>query len=139
MLRGDGTVTGLSLEADRQTGSGRWESIHQLVLRDSQEHYWAARYTRGLTEYQDQEPFEGQEEVEFARVQKVPAAGFDYTPEPDGKDCRVNQLMTLSAAKLAAEISRVQGLLESGTPSPDYQAFLVHDLADLTHLLITGR
>ncbi len=81
-----GWVEGLNLavESDEQIGTSRWESIHQLVLRDGEGRFWAATYTRGLTEHQDVQPFEYMEEVEFREMEKIPVTTYEYRERKTG-------------------------------------------------------
>ena len=69
---------GLEVESDEYWDHSRWESIHQLVVKDKDGRLWAARYRQGLTEYQDIEPFEDQDEVEFYQVEKIPVTTYEY-------------------------------------------------------------
>jgi hypothetical protein len=78
---------GLTVEFNEQVDSGRWESIHQLVIKDREGRYWEAHYTRGLTEYQESKPFEGHALVEFREVEKVPVTTYEYRPLPAVEAC----------------------------------------------------
>ncbi len=50
---------GLTLLSDEQTGTGRWSSYHTLVFMDSADNtLWRVQYSQGLTESQDEQPFE---------------------------------------------------------------------------------
>ena len=71
---------GLEVEANEQIDSNRWSSIHQLVVRDKNGKFWAATYRKGLTENQDESPFEYDGEVEFREVEKVPVTTYEYRP-----------------------------------------------------------
>ena len=71
---------GLTAESDEQIDTSRWESIHQIVVKDQSGRFWAATYRRGLTEYQDSRPFEDETEVEFREVEKVPVTRYEYRP-----------------------------------------------------------
>ena len=77
----DGECTelpGYAKVADSQIGTNRWSSIHELVIRDVHGKLWAADYYRGLTEYQDIDPFEDEAEVEFGEVEKVAVTTYEY-------------------------------------------------------------
>lgn len=77
----DGECTdlpGFAKVAESQTGSSRWVSHHQLVIRDDYGNLWAADYCLGLTEYQDIDAFQDDDEVEFSEVKKVPITVFEY-------------------------------------------------------------
>lgn len=70
---------GLEREAIVDEGSGRWESHHSLILKDSAGRFWAASYSQGLTESQDSYPFEDDgDEIEFVQVEKVPVPAYEY-------------------------------------------------------------
>jgi hypothetical protein len=69
---------GLTIEADEHIGERRWVSEHFLVVKDRDGKLWAATYDRGLTEYQDTEPFEDEAEVGFYEVEKVPVTTYIY-------------------------------------------------------------
>ena len=77
---GNFSAEGLTVESDEQTGTCRWESIHQIVVKDRDGKFWAATYRRGLTEYQDSRPFEDGAEVAFREVEKVPVTRYEYRP-----------------------------------------------------------
>ena len=71
----------LEVELNEQVDTSRWESIHhRLVVKDKDGKFWAARYRKGLTEYQDSRPFEDLDEVEFREVEKVPVITYEYRP-----------------------------------------------------------
>ena len=71
---------GLTVELNEQVGSGRWTSIHRLIVRDRDGRFWETGYTKGLTEYQDTRPFEDETEVSFREVEKVPVTRYEYRP-----------------------------------------------------------
>jgi len=73
-----GELPGYAREATVQVGSGRWVSYHQLVIRDDHGNLWAADYALGLTEHQDIDEFNGEEEIDFAEVEKVPVTTYEY-------------------------------------------------------------
>ena len=73
-------VLGLEVEANEQIDTNRWSSIHRLVVKDKDGKLWAATYSKGLTEYQDERPFEDQAEVTFREVEKVPITTHEYRP-----------------------------------------------------------
>ena len=73
---------GLEVESNEQIDSNRWSSIHRLVVRDKDGKLWAATYSQGLTENQDESPFEYNNEVEFTAVEKVPVTTYEYRPLP---------------------------------------------------------
>ena len=71
---------GLDVESNEQTGTNRWSSIHELIVRDKDGKFWAATYSKGLTENQDESPFEYDDEVTFTEVEKVPVITYEYPP-----------------------------------------------------------
>lgn len=52
-----GDVEGLVVMLNEQYSSSRWSSLHELVFREG-EKYYRVEYSRGLTECQDERPFE---------------------------------------------------------------------------------
>ena len=68
----DADPDGLAVELHReQIDTRRWASTHRLVFRapdDGQP--WAVRYQRGLTEYQDQDPWGDAPQVTATRVEQ---------------------------------------------------------------------
>ncbi len=77
---GDFSDMGLTIECQRQIDKSRWESIHELVVRDSDGKFWRTTYRRGLTEMQESRPFEDETEVVFVLVEKVPVEAWEYQP-----------------------------------------------------------
>ena len=73
-------VLGLEVEANEQIDTNRWSSIHRLVVKDRDGKFWAATYSKGPTEYQDERPFEDQAEVKFREVEKVAVTTYEYRP-----------------------------------------------------------
>lgn len=65
---------------NRHTGEEtRWSSVHELVIRTKDGSLWQANYTQGLTECQDERPFEDEgPEVKFLQVKPVPVTHFEY-------------------------------------------------------------
>lgn len=59
---------GWTVVADDEVDHSRWESHHQLVIRDADGRHYAAPYSQGLTEYQDTRPWEDQKTVTFHPV-----------------------------------------------------------------------
>lgn len=59
--------------------NGRWESVHELVIRTKDGALWHALYQRGLTENQDVSPFEYDgPEIEFTQVKPIPVSHIEY-------------------------------------------------------------
>ena len=79
---GDFSAEGLSVESNEQIDTSRWESIHQIVVKDRDGRLWATTYRKGLTEYQDSRPFgdDDEAEVTFREVEKVPVTRYEYRP-----------------------------------------------------------
>jgi len=63
---------------EQQAGTGRWSSYHSLVFRYEGE-LWRTHYSVGLTESQDQEPFEYDEPVAY-RVEPYEVTVTKYRP-----------------------------------------------------------
>lgn len=68
----------LTIEANEYMESGRWMSVHRLVLKDTEGRLWSATYRQGLTEMQDSGPFENEAAVRFQEVEKVPVVTYEY-------------------------------------------------------------
>lgn len=63
LLWGD-DCNAITLVSDQFTGTSRWSSHHQLVFRDNSDgQLYIADYTVGLTEHQDEAPFEYDEDM----------------------------------------------------------------------------
>ena len=77
---GDFSDMGLEVVSNEQIGSSRWESIHEVVVRDSESNFWMTGYRQGLTEYQDSRPFEDDSEVTFLQVEPVQVTVTQYRP-----------------------------------------------------------
>ncbi len=71
-------LPGYRKEADYQVDTQRWVSVHELVIKDAEGSLWMTDYALGLTEYQDIEPFEDDDEVEFRAVEKVAVTTYEY-------------------------------------------------------------
>ena len=58
----------------------RWVSTNVLVISPigNPELFYRTYYDKGLTEYQDQQPFEYADEVVFRRVEKVEVMTIEY-------------------------------------------------------------
>jgi hypothetical protein len=67
---------------NRHTGEQtRWSSVHELVIRTKDGALWMTSYTQGLTESQDERPFEYDgDEIEFTQVNPVPVSHIEYQP-----------------------------------------------------------
>jgi len=63
---------------EHQTGTSRWSNHHALVFRYEGE-LWRTHYSVGLTELQDQEPFEYDEPVAY-RVEPYEITVTKYRP-----------------------------------------------------------
>ncbi len=71
---------GLTVELNEQIDNLRWSSVHRLIVKDAAGKFWEANYTQGLTENQDERPFEYEAEVTFTEVEKVPVTTYEYRP-----------------------------------------------------------
>lgn len=65
---------------NRATGeSGRWESIHELVIKTVDGRLWRTTYREGLTERQDYGAFEhGPDEIEFTEVRRQTVEAHEW-------------------------------------------------------------
>lgn len=61
---------GWTVVENEQFGSGRWESHHTLVIRNAAGEHFRSTYSRGLTEYQDTGPWEGEKSARFDPVER---------------------------------------------------------------------
>lgn len=53
----------LTVLQNKQHASGRWSSHHYLVFLDATDNtMWGVSYSQGLTEYQDEQPFDHADE-----------------------------------------------------------------------------
>lgn len=69
---------GYTVVENRQVDSNRWSSIHELVIRVDDVLYMTG-YSQGLTESQDERPFEDDAElINFWEVRQVPVTTFNY-------------------------------------------------------------
>lgn len=51
--------------------TNRWSEIHVIVFQDPEDgKYWQARYSQGLTENQDEQPWECDKTVEATEVEE---------------------------------------------------------------------
>lgn len=64
------TVGNLDKIQDTITGNGRWSIYHYLVFRNREDNtYYGVNYQVGATEYQDEQPFEHEDDyVECEQV-----------------------------------------------------------------------
>ena len=73
------TIDGWTVVADQDEGHGRWEEIRSLIIRrDSDGLFFAGDYRRGLTEYQDTQPWEYETEATFEYVVPVTRTVTEY-------------------------------------------------------------
>jgi hypothetical protein len=73
-----GYVCDVVIVENRQIGSRRWESDHELVIRTPNGKLWRAYYSLGLTECQMTEAFEDDDTVEFTEVTAHPLPYYSY-------------------------------------------------------------
>lgn len=71
---------------NEQTGSGRWNSYHDLVIkRKSDGKLFGSYYALGLTEYQERDPFEEEDtnsegNVVFKEFKEIEVVKKEYVP-----------------------------------------------------------
>ena len=72
---------------NEQVGSRRWVSVHELVIQKTgTNEFYTASYERGLTEMQDQAPFEYDGDViQFSRVYPHEVTTIEYRNNPPEK------------------------------------------------------
>lgn len=75
---GDGEIK--SIRQDPYDTS-RW-AIHYEWIFEYQGKLYRAYFSRGATEYQDQQPFENEDEVNCVEVQRALVPGFVEVPDP---------------------------------------------------------
>lgn len=83
-LAGHTAEEGWTVVRNALLDTSRWSSIHELVIRNEADEYYMTTFTQGLTECQDERPFEEDEPV-FERVYpvKVPVTIIEYWPARD--------------------------------------------------------
>ena len=59
-----------SAVVDTITDTSRWSVHHEIIFKDNGKFY-KTHYSHGATEYQDESPWEYEEEVECKEVQQV--------------------------------------------------------------------
>jgi hypothetical protein len=64
------TFEGWTVVENEQTGSDRWMSHYDLVIRNADGEHFSAWYQKGLTEYQDVRPWEGEKTARFEPVER---------------------------------------------------------------------
>ena len=70
---------------NEQTDSTRWMAVCLLIVKIDDKFY-KATYEKGLTEYQDQGPFEDDGDmITFVRVRPQPKTVIEYVPYLDGE------------------------------------------------------
>jgi hypothetical protein len=72
-----GDVGGVELVSDVLVGTTRWSNVHQIIFKVL-DTYYRAEYCTGATEYQDERPWDGQDEVEAEEVRPVPTVVINY-------------------------------------------------------------
>lgn len=72
--------------SDRVVGRSRWEETHEMVF-DHEEQYYIVRYTRGLTELQDTQPFQyDPEHIDCAEAEEVEVVSKVWRRKEDPED-----------------------------------------------------
>lgn len=74
---------GYELVAIEDQGTSRWSSLHRMIFRHEGE-LWAVSYSKGLSETQDEQPFEYSDAI-ATRVKPVERVVTltDYVDDPD--------------------------------------------------------
>jgi pectin methylesterase-like acyl-CoA thioesterase len=76
------TCDGYTVMVNEIVGTGRWSTHHWLVI-EREGRFWAANYSRGATESQEEAPFENEDEVEFYEVFPVEQTVTQYMTRSD--------------------------------------------------------
>jgi hypothetical protein len=65
--------------------TNRWSELHKLIFRDNETRkFYQTMYSCGLTEYQDERPFEYEkDEIECAEVEPQTIEVIEYVPVAD--------------------------------------------------------
>lgn len=78
------SAEGYTVVANEHIDKRRWESVHRLVIRNERGEHFMDTYRRGLTEYQDSGPYEGEGQATFVPVEPHFKAVTAWTPAKDG-------------------------------------------------------
>jgi hypothetical protein len=82
---GDNNPWNVAIELHReQTDTRRWYSAHRLIFRapdDGQP--WGVSYKRGLTESQEQDPWDGLDEITVTRMESYERTVIAWRAVPD--------------------------------------------------------
>lgn len=73
-----GDCDGYKHVSDEQVSSGRWSEYRLLVIEDADGNLWGSEYEVGLTESQDQYPWDYEEEAEFKPVTRKAVTTYVY-------------------------------------------------------------
>lgn len=74
-------IQGLSFVAVQDEDTDRWSSVHTLIAQDANGDLWGATYSRGLTENQDESPWEYENEVQFHAYKVVQTIAYERDDE----------------------------------------------------------
>ena len=79
-------IDGFTVVHNERVGSRRWVSVHELVIQKTgTDEFYETSYERGLTESQDQAPFEYDGDViQFHRVYPHEVTTIEYRDFPPG-------------------------------------------------------
>ena len=70
---------GAKVIRNKVTGSGRWQKYHQIIVTlPGHEGLFSADYSAGLTECQEERPWEFDKEVTFTEVEEYERAVKDF-------------------------------------------------------------
>lgn len=93
MQPGDAAYEGWEVVVNEQFAQDRWSGHYTLIIKcAAAEEYWETTYSKGLTEYQSESPFEDEgDEVEFTRVHPVQVTTITYAKDAPGEPGRTDQ------------------------------------------------
>ena len=77
-----GETDNLTLIYDNITDTSRWSEHHEIVFQDDNtKKFYMVGYSCGLTEYQDESPFDNErDEIECVEVEPKPVEVIKYVP-----------------------------------------------------------
>ena len=75
----DGAVPGFTVVENKLVDADRWSLIYEMVFRHD-DTYYKVGYSRGATEYQDEQPFEGMDNVQAHEVVPQEYTAVKYVP-----------------------------------------------------------
>jgi hypothetical protein len=84
-LISEGKADGLTLIADEVTGNSRWSAQHEVLFKHEEKLY-STSYSKGLTEMQDEQPWDYENEVECHEMEAYERTVVSYRRVRDRDD-----------------------------------------------------